>query len=115
MAKSSKIKKQIVENTRNKVANHYKRTIERLEEVISIKNRRVKATEARCRKLDQENEDLKQQIVEQQDWIDRLLEYMDMSPRERDVHIALARDDKKRKERKNDMFDILSDLLNAYV
>lgn len=105
-------KRQIIENTRNKVANQYKRRIENLENEVKYQKQYNRSLIDKFSKDVQEAEALKQKIAEQQEWIDRLLEYMDMSPRERDVYIALARADKESKERMKDLLDVYGSIFH---
>lgn len=106
MAKQTK--RQIVENTRNKVAKRYNKEISALKEELAILRRYVHNVEKERNATNIMCKQLSEQVESQHDWIERLLEYMDMSPRERDVHIALARADRESKRRLNDMLDTYS-------
>lgn len=110
MAKQTK--RQIVENTRNKVAKQYKREVRLLKEENAVLRRYVHNVEKEHNATNIMCKQLSEQVESQHDWIERLLEYMDMSPRERDVHIALARVDKEHKERMNDMMDCYTHLFH---
>lgn len=110
MAKQTK--RQIVENTRNKVARHYNKEISELKEELAILRRYVHNVEKERNATNIMCKQLSEQVESQHDWIERLLEYMDMSPRERDVHIALARADKENQRRLNDMMDCYTHLFH---
>lgn len=101
MAKQTK--RQIVENTRKKVASQYNRQVRLLKDENEHLRKYIHTLEKELNTSLRLTNQLDEQVESQHDWIERLLEYMDMSPRERDVHIALARADKEHKERMNDM------------
>lgn len=78
MAKETR--KQIVEQTRNEVARHYKAEVARLEERLN-KYVEAYAEEARVRQRYQNKvEELQEKVNQYEDWIERLQSFMDMEP-----------------------------------
>ena len=75
---SKQTKRQIVEQTRNKIAHTYTSRIEELENRIKELSKNSLDLIIENRKLKNENEQYKEKIDQYEDWVYRLQEFMDM-------------------------------------
>lgn len=80
-------KKQIVEQTRNELARKYKGQIDALKKEFQSKQELYRYIGKRCDELERENEELKEKVVQYEDWIRRLQEFMDMPEDSRNIAI----------------------------
>lgn len=71
-------KRQIVEQTRNKIVHTYASRIEELENRIKELSKKKFDLYAENEKLKFENEQYKEKIAQYEDWVYRLQEFMDM-------------------------------------
>lgn len=75
---SKQTKRQIIEQTRNKIAHIYASRIEELENRIKELSNKKFYLCIENEKLKQENEQYKEKIAQYEDWVYRLQEFMDM-------------------------------------
>ena len=78
MIMSKQTKRQIVEQTRNKIAHTYTSRIEELENRIKELSKKKFDLYTENEKLKQENEQHKEKIAQYEDWVYRLQEFIDI-------------------------------------
>lgn len=89
MAKETR--QQIIENTRKKIASKYAEQVRSLKEQLHQANIAKNNAWKTIGQLERENDELKLKIKEHEDWIERLMEFVNMSADEREREIALIR------------------------
>lgn len=101
----------IREETRKKVSKQYAEEIQRLQE--SLKSLRITNNKVyeKFKLLERENEELKEKIQQYEDWIERLQNFVNMDPDERERAIQKYREE----ERIRKMTDSLLSVFSRYT
>lgn len=79
---------QIREEVRKKLIHKHKEEIDSLHERINNLRKSYESAELRAQNLYQENSKLKETIEELESWNNRLLDWMNMSPKEREYVVS---------------------------
>lgn len=107
--------KAIREEERKKIIKQYSERISNLEDALHKEQRlRIDALNAKTRLLE-ENDDLKEKVRSYEEWIERLHEYVNMGPEERDVAIAQLREERKNKELFSRLLDGPLKMFTKYI
>ena len=88
-------RKQIENNLRNKIAKQYKKTIDSLTEKLKLRTEELVKKEQECKTLQEENNSLKEKLEQQEDWIQRMLDFCNMSEEDRNAILMEAKAKKK--------------------
>lgn len=81
-------KKQVKAQLTNEIAKQYAKREKSLKEYSISLEKRYNCAMEHMRKLENENIELKDKVEQYEDWIRRLLEFMDMTPEEREKYFA---------------------------
>lgn len=88
-------RKQIENNLRNKIVKQYKTTIDSLTEKLKLRTEELVKKEQECKTLQEENNFLKEKMEQQEDWIQRMLDFCNMTEEDRN---AILMETKKKTE-----------------
>jgi len=98
-------RQQIIENTRRKIARQYSEQIKSLKEKNDSFWKDILEYHKKIGELQNENSRLEQKIQEQQEWIDRLIQFVNLPPDQRERELALFRQKQANEEAYKRLFD----------
>ena len=103
---------EIREEVRKQTAAKYKEEIERLKKLASDRWDNYMDATKRLTELHDENEQLKEKLAAQKDWIDRLMQFMDMPDEQRSKAVKEYVENKRMSEEFRELFSPYFETLN---
>ena len=107
-------RKQIENNLRNKIAKQYKTAIDYLTEKLKLRTEALVKKEQECKTLQEENNSLKEKMYQQEDWIQRMLDFCNMSEEDRNAILMEAKA-KQKAERFKTSSSIADDFIRCIM
>ena len=104
--------KAIREEARKEFARKHNKELERLREENKSLRVKINASNESCYKVSHENEKLKEQIEAQKEWIERLMDFVNMPDDERSAAIKKYVETKKMSEEFKELFAPYFNVLN---
>lgn len=103
MAKETR--QQIIENTRKKVAGQYAEQVRNLKARLKARDEDYWLSRREVQELRHEKSELEMKVKEQEDWIERLVAFVNMPPDERERELATMRQQQDNAEAEAKLFN----------
>ena len=103
---------EIREEVRKQTAAMYKKEIERLKKLERDRWDNYMDATRRLADLRDENEQLKEKLAAQEDWIDRLMQFVDMPDEQRSKAVKEYVENKRKSEECRELFSLYSEKLD---